>query len=103
MILVTHPSKPFEMTAKLTPRRPAALKAYTSEIEAAYNAVQAPTDTGVMPPSAWTPGEVLGFVRSIVRNIMNKDVEDDTDIFQQGGDRCESSSHTAVLGLSVSM
>ncbi|KAG7451555.1 acetyl-CoA synthetase-like protein [Guyanagaster necrorhizus] len=39
MIIITHPSKPFTFTPKGTLRRPAILKAYSREIEAAYEAV----------------------------------------------------------------
>jgi hypothetical protein len=91
MVLVTYASKPFEMTAKLAPRRPVALEAYKDEIEAAYNAVQASAANDVIPPSAWTSPEVLKFVRTIVYKVMEKEVGDDDDIFQQGGDRCVSS------------
>jgi hypothetical protein len=36
MILTASPSKPFEYTPKGTPRRPVALRLYSSEIEALY-------------------------------------------------------------------
>ncbi|KAJ6595668.1 acetyl-CoA synthetase-like protein [Mycena vulgaris] len=42
MIITTSPSKPFEYTPKGTPRRPVALRLYSSEIEALYSAEEVP-------------------------------------------------------------
>lgn len=39
MILVAHPQQPFDMTAKMQPRRKVVLEMYQMEIDAAYNAL----------------------------------------------------------------
>ncbi|KAJ7598541.1 hypothetical protein C8J56DRAFT_914327 [Mycena floridula] len=44
MILFASPSKPFEVTGKMQPRRPAILSAYKSEIEATYLETKAVSD-----------------------------------------------------------
>ena len=87
MILVAHPFKPFEMTAKHIPRVPVVIETYKTEIEAAYEAVGAASQTGVPPPSAWTSSEVYDFIKKVVHMAIDKAVADNDDIFQQGGDR----------------
>jgi len=87
MILVTHPSKPFEMTTKQAPRIPVVLEAYKAEIDAAYDASETASQTGIIPPSKWTSPEVHDFVRNVVHKAMGREVTDNDDIFQQGGDR----------------
>lgn len=78
-----------ELTSKLTPRRKAVLEVYKEEIDATYAAVEASVRISAPPPSAWTPGQVLEFVRTTVHGAMRKEqpVGDDDDIFDQGGDR----------------
>ena len=90
MIIVAHPSKRFEMTTKHVPRIPVVLEAYKAEIEAAYDAYEAASQSGIIPPSDWTSPDVHDFVRNVVHKALGKEVADNDDIFQQGGDRSVS-------------
>ncbi|KAF8576738.1 acetyl-CoA synthetase-like protein [Ramaria rubella] len=94
MILVTHPRKPMELTAKLGPRRAFVLEMYKNEIEAAYSALESHSNLGIAPPSEWTlpQPEVLYFVRKTVYTVMarEKSVNDDDDIFQRGADSLQA-------------
>jgi hypothetical protein len=90
MILITSLSKPFEYTAKNTPRRLTAIAAYAKEIDDAYRAVDETTrgDTNISAPEEWTFLSTLSYVRAVVRNVMQKEkLSDDMDIFQFGCDR----------------
>lgn len=88
MVIVTNPSKPFEYTAKGTPRRQATLNAYSEEIDAAYNAVEESSQTELLPPIVWTAASTLDYVRSVVRSVLPlEDVIDAQDLFDQGLDR----------------
>ena len=87
MILVAKPSKPVTYTAKSTVRRQAVLREYDQEINALYVSVEASTQKEIAAPEAWDTGSSLSFVRTVIRSVMKKDVEDDADIFQYGCDR----------------
>lgn len=87
MILITSPSKPFEFTAKLQPRRKNMIKAYAKEIDDLYAAVETSAQTDLKPPAEWTAASTLEFVRSVVETTMRKSIPDDSDIFQSGCDR----------------
>lgn len=87
MILVASSSKPFQYTAKLTPRRHVVVKMYTEEIEALYNAVEESSQGDIQAPTEWTEEATKEFVRKNVWNVMRKEVSDDVDIFQHGCDR----------------
>jgi hypothetical protein len=87
MIMVTKPSKPLDMTAKGTPRRQLCLDIYAEEIEELYAVVQESSQTEIAPPSAWTRKETLLFMRACIRKVLNVDIGDKDDIFQQGCDR----------------
>ncbi|KAI0058351.1 acetyl-CoA synthetase-like protein [Artomyces pyxidatus] len=93
MILVSNPSKPFEYTAKGTPRRPTIIAAYKQEIDELYEIVEDSSQTDVELPSDWTPVETLQFMRSIVQRVMKRSVEDNTDLFQEG---CDSLQATLI-------
>ena len=91
MIVVASASKPFLYTAKGTLRRQAIINDYELEINAAYAAVDASSQTDVSAPKEWNLMEVKGFLRAILGRIMRNDlenVEDDTDLFELGLDRC---------------
>ncbi|KAF8578531.1 acetyl-CoA synthetase-like protein [Ramaria rubella] len=92
MVLVTHPSRPMELTAKLSPRKLVVIEAYKDEIEAAYSAVSTSIQRGITPPSDWTLAEVLRFVRAIVHTIMGTElmVDDNDDIFQRGSNSLQA-------------
>ncbi|KAF8580393.1 acetyl-CoA synthetase-like protein [Ramaria rubella] len=92
MVLVTHPSRPMELTAKLAPRKSVVIEAYKDEIEAAYSAASTSIQRGITPPSDWTLAEVLKFVRAIVHTIMGTElmVDDNDDIFQRGSNSLQA-------------
>ena len=91
MIAVASPSKPFEYTAKATPRRATVIKMYDSEIEALYDAVDQSSQNDNITPIAWTQAETLQLIRAAVNNVLKKSVLDQDDIFQYGADRYISS------------
>ena len=87
MILVTHPSKPFQFNAKSLPRRGIILKEYAEEIEALYKAVESSAQSEFAPPATWDSASTLAFVRTIVQSTLRRAIADDADIFRNGGDR----------------
>lgn len=88
MILVAYPHKPFQYTAKNTPRRQAIIRDYETEIDAAYRAVDETTQTSASYPKEWTSDSVLLFVREVVGNVLQTQrLDDGEDIFQNGCDR----------------
>jgi hypothetical protein len=88
MILVTHPDKPLELTAKATPRRGICLKAYAQEISDLYDEIERSSQTEQRPPEIWTTGSTLEFVRGVVHHVMvSIRVGDDDDLFSNGCDR----------------
>jgi hypothetical protein len=103
MILVASPSKPFEYTLKMAPRRPTIIAEYEPEINAVYEAVKETTQAASVLPEVWTPENTLGFVQSVVQNVLKEEVADDSDIFQHGCDRCASNQpSTSLHGLVLS-
>lgn len=88
MIIVANPAKPFELTAKGTPRRHVVLEAYADEIEAVYEAVEQSSQAHLQPPSEFTQETTLPFIRQVLTEIMPRVPGDDDDIFQHGCDRC---------------
>lgn len=87
MILIASTHKPFQYTAKLTPRRHVVIKMYEDEIEALYNAVDESSQGGITAPVQWTEEATRGFVKENVWSVLGKRVPDDADIFQHGCDR----------------
>jgi len=87
MILVASPLKPFEISAKNTPRRMAVLTAYQDEIKQAYASADKCSQPDIPLPEIWEIEECLVFVRCAVRRVMQVPVSDDEDIFQAGCDR----------------
>ncbi|KAI0067832.1 acetyl-CoA synthetase-like protein [Artomyces pyxidatus] len=92
MILPSSPSKPFSYTAKGTPRRHVIIKAYKREIDALYNAVEQSSQAAVEPPSSWTRGETITFMRSTVERVIRRNLPDDADLFQEGCDSLQATS-----------
>ncbi|KAF9553775.1 acetyl-CoA synthetase-like protein [Agrocybe pediades] len=90
MILVTKPSKPFQYTAKNTPRRHAMVNAYSEEIEAAYNAVADSAQVEISPPTEWDALNTHSFVRSVVNKVLPQGIDDSADIFQHGCDSLQA-------------
>lgn len=87
MIIFSKSSKPFELNSKDGPRRHAVITQYEPEIQALYAAVKDASQTDVSAPDDWTEESVSQFVRRIVRKVMDLELEDDMDLFQQGCDR----------------
>jgi hypothetical protein len=87
MILVASPLKPFEISAKNTPRRMAILTAYQDEIKQAYASADKCSQPDIPLPEIWEIEECLVFVRCAVRRVLQVAVTDDEDIFQAGCDR----------------
>ncbi|KAF4618234.1 hypothetical protein D9613_011556 [Agrocybe pediades] len=90
MILVTKPSKPFQYTAKNTPRRQAMINAYDEEIQAAYDAVSDSSQSEISPPTEWDLLGTHNFVRSVVNRVLPHNVDDTVDIFQHGCDSLQA-------------
>ncbi|KAI8996240.1 acetyl-CoA synthetase-like protein [Trametes punicea] len=91
MITVTKPGKPFQYTAKGTPRRHVSLADYAEEIDELYARVEESSQVGVPPPSSWTGEAVLEYVRSVVKKVLrSSNVGDEDDLFQQGCDSLQA-------------
>lgn len=87
MILIATPSKLFHLTAKGTLRRNLILSDYEDEIEAIYQAVETSAESDIPPPTTWDEDGIKTFVRAVVHDTLNRAIEDDADIFRNGGDR----------------
>ncbi|RPD63492.1 acetyl-CoA synthetase-like protein [Lentinus tigrinus ALCF2SS1-6] len=90
LVLVTSPSKPFEFTAKGTPRRQACITAYSDEIDDVYRKMEESSQTDIAPPEEWTRESVQRYIRTIVDKVMSAPVRDDDDLFQNGCDSLQS-------------
>ena len=89
MITVTKPDKPFQYTAKGTPRRHVSLADYAQEIDEVYKKVEESSQVDVQPPDSWTNETVPEFVKAVVKKVMRApNIADGDDLFQQGCDRC---------------
>lgn len=86
--MVTKPGKPFQYTAKGTPRRQVSLDEYAEEIEELYKRVAESSQVDIPVPNSWSAGTVRSYVRGVVKRVMKvSDISDDEDLFQQGCDR----------------
>ncbi|TFY81856.1 hypothetical protein EWM64_g2159 [Hericium alpestre] len=83
VIIVTHPSKPFEYTAKGSPGRQVSLKLYDKEIEALYDSVAEASQTDLIPPSEWTSESSSEYVREVVHRVLKISVEDEDESSSQ--------------------
>jgi hypothetical protein len=89
MIVLAAPSRPFQVTAKGTPRRHAVLESYAEDIDAAYAAF----DNGAAPSAvSHALGEIsmqdaLEIVREQVHSIIGPNITDDANLFDAGADR----------------
>lgn len=86
MILVARPAKPFEFTAKGTPRRNAILETYKEEIEMLYKNLDQMLPTDVVIPPQWSLKDTTALIRDIVQALLERDIGDTDDIFIAGGD-----------------
>src|SRR6266481_1498863 len=97
MILVSCPGKPLSYTMKGTPRRGPIVKAFDSEIEALYAAVNESSQIDIQAPSparddeGWSVDDAVDFVRKavfrVVKNSSSRTLGDTTDLFEAGCDR----------------
>lgn len=90
MIIVSSPSKPFELTSKGTPRRHAIINNYDPEIQALYAAVRDSSQADIPAPQKWDESSVQDFIREVVHKVMEINLSDDTDFFQQGCDSLQT-------------
>jgi hypothetical protein len=92
MILVSSPTRPFALTAKLTARRQAVIAEYESEIDALYDAVNETAQAVKYFPNEWTEQSSLEFARNLIGSVLKVPVKDDDDIFQYSCDRFRPST-----------
>ncbi|KAL7278804.1 hypothetical protein ACG7TL_007815 [Trametes sanguinea] len=91
MITVTNPEKPFQYTAKGTPRRHVSLADYAQEIDELYRRVEESSQVDIPPPSAWEGEALLQFVREVVKRVLKApQIGDNDDLFQQGCDSLQA-------------
>ncbi|KIK57001.1 hypothetical protein GYMLUDRAFT_247275 [Collybiopsis luxurians FD-317 M1] len=86
LIVVVHPSKPLELTAKGTLRRQPSLIAYHGEIESAYEALEESPQRDIKPPTTWDLAGVKSFVSEVVNKSLGFKVNEDDSIFSMGAD-----------------
>ncbi|KAF9235375.1 putative nonribosomal peptide synthetase [Melanogaster broomeanus] len=89
MILITHRDKPMLRTPKGTVQKKATVKAYESEIDALYNAVEATfqSPNGLSGPSAWTADILEGWLTEHACAMnQGQHIDPSTDLFGQGFD-----------------
>ncbi|KAJ6475669.1 hypothetical protein DFH09DRAFT_446189 [Mycena vulgaris] len=87
MIVLAKPSRPFQVTAKGTPRRQAILDDYTQDIDAAYTAFDNTAPSAV--PQARgeiSMNDALEIVRGHVRTNVGPSISDQDNIFNAGAD-----------------
>jgi hypothetical protein len=95
MILLATPSRPFQVTAKGTPRRQAILEDYAQDIDAAYvafNRVSARGDPQVH--GSISVNDALEIVRGQVHTNVRPSISDNENLFDAGMDRYASSRHS---------
>lgn len=89
MIILENPEKPFEYTAKNTPRRSAIIDLYEPEINSTYETFEGTTNGTTVLNGQNTKAsayeETLRFVRDTVNASLSTNVGDDDDIFRAGG------------------
>ncbi|TFK37245.1 hypothetical protein BDQ12DRAFT_214647 [Crucibulum laeve] len=86
MILVVCPEEPFETTAKGTVRRQAILTKYTLEIENIYAKVDDATLSGIPPLRSHDISDISTFVKGVVTEILQQQINEDDNIFRFGAD-----------------
>jgi len=101
MIIVSKPSKPFQYTAKLTPRRHAIVREYEEEIERLYKEVADSSQSNIASPTEWSLPTILKFVREVVNKVLKHNVTDNQDIFQHGCDRFGTSLTTSDIAFKL--
>ncbi|KAI0632701.1 acetyl-CoA synthetase-like protein [Trametes polyzona] len=91
MVTVTKPGKPFQYTAKGTPRRHVSLAEYAQEIEELYRRVEESSQVDVSLPETWTAEGTRTYIRTLVKKVLRAgSIGDDDDLFQQGCDSLQA-------------
>ncbi|KAI9065204.1 acetyl-CoA synthetase-like protein [Trametes sanguinea] len=90
MILVTSPSKPFQLSIKGLPRRKVMLAEYHVEIETLYKHVEDSAQSDLRAPTSWDEASTLAFVRAIVHETLRRPIGDEDDIFRHGCDSLQA-------------
>ncbi|KAJ7600479.1 NRPS-like enzyme [Mycena floridula] len=86
MILVAHPNKPFEYTAKGTLRRAAILSAYEAEISNAYKPVDEASQIDNTMAIGSSLESVTSFIRGLLHKLVKPGAQDTDNIFELGAD-----------------
>lgn len=99
MVIVTSPSKPFDYNAKGDTRRNPILERYNKEIDALYASIEESAQSDIISPTHWDPETTRDFIRSVVRRVLLKPLDDESDLFRSGCDRCRLfvSTHQAKM------
>lgn len=87
MIIIAKPSKPFTFTGKGSIRKSAVVADYAEEIEDTYAAADSASSVDVPTPEKWTKDSTATYVKQVVLKVLENKINDDDDIFQNGGDR----------------
>ncbi|KAI9060104.1 acetyl-CoA synthetase-like protein [Trametes sanguinea] len=90
MILITSPSKPFELNMKGFPRRKIMLSIYQDEIEALYRQVEDSAQSALQPPESWDEESTLAFIRAVIKETLRCSIDDGADIFRNGCDSLQA-------------
>ncbi|KAI0743094.1 acetyl-CoA synthetase-like protein [Daedaleopsis nitida] len=91
MILVTKPSKPFQYTAKGTPRRHICLNDYAEEVDEVYKRVEESSQVDVKAPAEWTEDTTREYVSEVVKRVLEvENINDQDDLFQLGCDSLQA-------------
>ena len=88
LVLMEHPSKPFQLTDKRTVKKKATLELYREEIEQAYQIVEQGElgSIGIEAPAFSDIESITSFVRALVSRSLGRDIGDDDDFFNSGLD-----------------
>ncbi|KAF8162196.1 hypothetical protein K438DRAFT_1731291 [Mycena galopus ATCC 62051] len=87
MIVLATPSRPFQVTAKGTPRRQAILEDYAQDIDAAYDAFnRVPAPAGPQVHGTISVNDALEIVRGQVHTNVGPSISDNANLFDAGAD-----------------
>ncbi|KAF8209695.1 hypothetical protein K438DRAFT_1810225 [Mycena galopus ATCC 62051] len=87
MIVLATPSRPFQVTAKGTPRRQAILEDYAQDIDAAYIAFnRVPAPAGPPVHGTISVNDALEIVRGQVHTNIEPSISDSANLFDAGAD-----------------
>lgn len=91
VVLFTKPDRPLARTPKGTLSRAASLAAYLKDIDGMYEALDQheciKTELGTLA-SMYTKGDVERWLKTRLESLLDRDIDIEADLFQQGLDRC---------------